>query len=73
MALSSILSSPSPFCCGSIVHPAMIAPEDGENLDCPLGFYPSHDESKDVVEQIDAAMKTKSFASKCDYHLYDTV
>ena len=73
MALSSTLSSPSPFCCGSIVHPAMIAPEDGENLSAPLGFYPSHDEAKDGVEKIDAAMKAKPFAEKCDYHLYDSV
>ena len=72
MALSSALAS-TPFCCGSIIHPAMIAPEDGEQLSTPLGFYPSHDEAKDVVEKIKGSMDSKSFAKKCDYHLYDTV
>ena len=73
MALSSELSSPSPFCCGSIVHPAMIVPEDGDNLSVPLGFYPSHDEPKDVVDKIKTAMDGKDFVKQNDYHLYDTV
>ena len=50
----------------------MIAPEDGENLSVPLGFYPSHDEPKDIVEKIQALNKDK-FGDKGDYHLYDTV
>ncbi|WWC95014.1 hypothetical protein V866_001866 [Kwoniella sp. B9012] len=35
------LTSGTPFCCGAVIHPAMIAPEDGENLTVPFGFYPS--------------------------------
>nr|XP_019001294.1 uncharacterized protein I203_05999 [Kwoniella mangroviensis CBS 8507]OCF64755.1 hypothetical protein I203_05999 [Kwoniella mangroviensis CBS 8507] len=67
------LTSGTPFCCGAVIHPAMIAPEDGENLTVPFGFYPSMDEPKDVVEKIEEAIKSKPFASKSDYHLYDTV
>ncbi len=66
------LSKSSPFCCGAIVHPAMIAPEDGENLAVPLGFYPSKDEPKDVVDQIKASNE-KKFGDKGDFKLYDTV
>ncbi|ORX35390.1 hypothetical protein BD324DRAFT_582039, partial [Kockovaella imperatae] len=73
MALSSTLPSQTPFCCGAVVHPALIAPEDGDNLAAPLGFYPSHDEPKEAVEKIEAAMEIKEFVKKCDYHLYDTV
>ncbi|WWD03788.1 hypothetical protein V865_001844 [Kwoniella europaea PYCC6329] len=58
------LTSGTPFCCGAVIHPAMIAPEDGENLTVPFGFYPS---------MIEEAIKSKPFASKSDYHLYDTV
>lgn len=72
MALSSTLDKPTPFCCGAIVHPAMIVPEDGDNLAVPLGFYPSKDEPKDVVEKIEKANKEK-YGAKGDYHLYDTV
>ncbi|WVQ84576.1 hypothetical protein IAT38_006730 [Cryptococcus sp. DSM 104549] len=67
------LAPDSPFCCGAVIHPAMIAAEDGDKLSVPLGFYPSQDEPKDVVEKIEAAIKDKPFSSKCDYHLYDTV
>lgn len=67
------LSERSPFWCGSVVHPAMIAPEDGDGLVRPLGFFPSADEPKDVVEKIALAIKVKDFADKCQYHLYDTV
>jgi hypothetical protein len=72
LAMSSTLDKPTPFCCGAIVHPAMIAPEDGDNLAVPLGFYPSHDEPKDVVEKISAINKEK-FGQQSDFHLYDTV
>jgi hypothetical protein len=51
----------------------MITPEDGNNLSVPLGFYPSADEPKDVVADIQSAMARKPFAAECDYHLYDTV
>lgn len=50
----------------------MIAPEDGDNLTVPLGFYPSKDEPKDVVDKISKVDKEK-FGEKSDYHLYDTV
>jgi len=50
----------------------MIAPEDGDNLAVPLGFYPSHDEPKDVVAKISKVNEEK-FGKKADYHLYDTV
>lgn len=36
------LAEDTPFDAGAVVHPAMIAPEDGEKLSVPLGFYPSH-------------------------------
>ncbi|WVR07551.1 hypothetical protein IAU60_004593 [Kwoniella sp. DSM 27419] len=58
----------TPFCCGSIVHPAMIASEDGQELAVPLGFYPSADEPKDVVADIAKALENKPFAKKNDYH-----
>ncbi|WVR00072.1 hypothetical protein IAU59_007214 [Kwoniella sp. CBS 9459] len=63
----------TPFCCGAIVHPAMIAAEDGDKLAVPLGFYPSVDEDKEVVKKINEAIATKPFANKSDYHLYNTV
>ncbi|WWD19752.1 hypothetical protein CI109_104216 [Kwoniella shandongensis] len=63
------LASGSPFCCGAIVHPAMIAAEDGEKLSVPLGFYPS----ADVVEKINSAIDVKPFAKQSDFYLYDTV
>lgn len=67
------LSEKSPFCCGAVVHPAMIASEDGDDLALPLGFYPSADEPKDVADKISAAIKAKDFKDKCEVHLYDTV
>ncbi|WVW86290.1 hypothetical protein I302_108332 [Kwoniella bestiolae CBS 10118] len=67
------LASGTPFCCGAVIHPAMIAPEDGENLTVPFGFYPSMDEPKNVVEKIQKDIEGKPFAGKSDYHLYDTV
>lgn len=66
-------SDASPFCSGAIIHPAMIANEDGDKLARPLGFFPSKDEPKDVVDHIVAAMKSKPFAKECEYHLYSTV
>ena len=68
--MSSTLPAPTPFCCGAVVHPAMIAAEDGENLKIPLGFYPSMDEPIDVVKKIHSATKGNE---KGDYKLYDTV
>ncbi|RSH91368.1 hypothetical protein EHS25_009667 [Saitozyma podzolica] len=67
------LASDKVFCCGAVVHPAMIAGEDGDDLSVPLGFYPSMDEPKDVVRRIHEAMQGKPFREKCGYHLYDTV
>ncbi|OWZ64214.1 hypothetical protein AYX14_06543 [Cryptococcus neoformans] len=67
------LAEGTPFNAGAVAHPAMIAPEDGEKLSVPLGFYPSHDEPKDVVEKIVNDFKSKPFGDKCGYHLYDTV
>nr|XP_019010459.1 uncharacterized protein I206_04928 [Kwoniella pini CBS 10737]OCF49240.1 hypothetical protein I206_04928 [Kwoniella pini CBS 10737] len=64
------LDKKTPFCCGAVIHPAMIAVEDGDNLTVPLGFYPSKDEPTDVVEKIQQAIKA---IPRSDYHLYDTV
>jgi len=57
---------------GAIVHPAMIAKEDGDNLKQPLGFYPSADEPKDVIEYIAGVNKTK-FGEKGDFVHFSTV
>ena len=73
LALSSTLSSPTPFDVGAIVHPAMLVPEDGDNLAAPLGFFPSMDEPKETVVKIHEAMEKKEYADRCDYKLYDTV
>ena len=62
-----------PFNAGAIVHPAMIAAEDGANLKVPLGFFPSVDEPKDVIQDIKVAMDQKDWSGKNDYHYYDTV
>jgi hypothetical protein len=51
----------------------MIAPEDGQNLKVPLGFFPSVDEPKDVIQEINSAMDKKEWSGKNDYHHYDTV
>jgi hypothetical protein len=67
------LAQSQPFDAGAIVHPAMIAAEDGANLKAPLGFFPSVDEPKDVIEKIKEAMDDKEWSSKNDYHYYDTV
>lgn len=68
------LSSPSsPFRAGAIVHPAMIANADGDNLARPLAFYPSKDEPNDVVEHIVTSIHQKAFKKDCDFHLYSTV
>jgi dienelactone hydrolase len=72
VALISLAES-EPFNAGAIVHPAMIAPEDGENLKVPLGFFPSVDEPKDVIQQIKVAMDKKDWSAKNEYHHYDTV
>ena len=73
LALSQEVSPPTPFCCGSIIHPAMIAAEDGETLAVPLGFYPSKDEPDDAIKAINNAIQAKDFAGKCDFHHYTTV
>ncbi|TYJ54040.1 hypothetical protein B9479_005304 [Cryptococcus floricola] len=65
------LAEGTPFDAGAVVHPAMIAPEDGEKLSAPLGFYPSHDEPKDVVDKIVKGFKSKPFDHS--FTLYDTV
>lgn len=67
------LAKSEPFDAGAIVHPAMIAAEDGANLKVPLGFFPSVDEPKEVIEKIKEAMDGKDFSGKNDYHYYDTV
>nr|XP_018261033.1 uncharacterized protein I303_06750 [Kwoniella dejecticola CBS 10117]OBR83191.1 hypothetical protein I303_06750 [Kwoniella dejecticola CBS 10117] len=69
LALLSLAEN-TPFCCGAVIHPAMIAPEDGNELTVPLGFYPSKDEPRDVVDKIKEALAA---VPKSDYHLYDTV
>ncbi|ORY35779.1 dienelactone hydrolase [Naematelia encephala] len=66
------LQSKNPFCCGAIVHPAMITNEDGDKLAAPLGFYPSADEPEDAVKYISEANKEK-FGDESDFKLYDTV
>lgn len=72
MVLISLAES-QPFDAGAIVHPATIAPEDGSNLKTPLGFFPSVDEPKEVIEKIKEAMDGKEWSDKNDYHYYDTV
>lgn len=51
----------------------MIANGDGDALARPLAFYPSKDEPADVAAYIEQTIKTKPFASQCDFHLYNTV
>lgn len=51
----------------------MIAPEDGQNLKVPLGFFPSVDEPKEVIQEIKVAMDKKEWSGKNEYHYYDTV
>lgn len=51
----------------------MIAPEDGQNLKVPLGFFPSVDEPKEVIQEIKVAMDQKEWSGKNEYHHYDTV
>lgn len=67
------LAESEPFNAGAIVHPAMIASEDGANLKVPLGFFPSIDEPKEVIQEIKGAMDKKDWSGKNDYHYYDTV
>lgn len=67
------LAESGPFNAGAIVHPAMIASEDGANLKVPLGFFPSIDEPKEVIQEIKVAMDKKDWSGKNDYHYYDTV
>ena len=67
------LAESEPFNAGAIVHPAMIASEDGANLKVPLGFFPSIDEPKEVIQEIKVAMDKKDWSGKNDYHYYDTV
>lgn len=67
------LSKPSHLRCGAIVHPAMLTPEDGDNLVKPLGFYPSKDEPEAPVMHIKKVLEEKPFAKDCDYHLYESV
>ena len=72
VALISLAES-EPFNAGAIVHPAMIAAEDGSNLKVPLGFFPSVDEPKEVIQEVKVAMDQKDWSGKNDYHYYDTV
>jgi hypothetical protein len=67
------LAESEPFNAGAIVHPAMIASEDGSNLQVPLGFFPSVDEPKEVIGSIKEEMDKKQWSDKNAYHHYDTV
>jgi hypothetical protein len=67
------LADSEPFDSGAIVHPAMIAPEDGSNLKVPLAFFPSVDEPKEVIQNIKEAMDSKEWSKENAYHHYDTV
>jgi hypothetical protein len=51
----------------------MIAPEDGQNLKVPLGFFPSVDEPKEVIQSIKEEMDKKEWKEKNAYHYYDTL
>lgn len=51
----------------------MIAAEDGGSLEVPLGFFPSVDEPKEVIQEIKVAMDKKEWSEKNEYHHYDTV
>jgi len=73
MATSTTSLCPTPFASVAIVHPAMLSPEDGDTIAVPLGFYPSMDEPKDVVEKIHKAVEEGEFAVKCVFKLYDTM
>ena len=46
---------------------------DADNLAVPLGFYPSRDEPRDIIQYVTEVAATKPFAAKNDFHNFDTV
>lgn len=73
LTLLALSDKNSPFTCGAVVHPAMIANGDGDSLSRPLAFYPSKDEPTEQVQYIRKCIDNKPFTALCNYHLYDTV
>jgi len=63
---------PTEFDAVSIVHPAMLSAGDAENLNVPLGLYPSMDEPEAEFHKIVEIMYKKPFASKNDAKIYDS-
>jgi len=62
----------TPFSAVSIVHPAMLSSSDAENLNVPLGLFPSLDEPKEEFDKIVAIMNKKPFSDKCDAKIYES-
>ncbi|KAF5375018.1 hypothetical protein D9758_000097 [Tetrapyrgos nigripes] len=60
----------TPFSAVSIVHPAMLADSDAEKLTVPLAMYISNDEPVEEYEKIIQTLKSKPFASQCEYKNY---
>ncbi|KAI0793236.1 hypothetical protein C8Q75DRAFT_804052 [Abortiporus biennis] len=62
----------TPFSAVSLVHPAMLHAEDAQNLNVPIGLYPSNDEPENEFHKMVEIMKKKPFADKNDYKKYDS-
>jgi len=69
--VSMLASSDStPFDAVSMIHPAMISPDDATKLTIPLAMYVSKDEPIDEVIKVNELIANKPFAAKNDYKLY---
>ncbi|KAI1797533.1 hypothetical protein LXA43DRAFT_980911 [Ganoderma leucocontextum] len=56
----------------SVVHPAMLAHDDIQHLNIPLGLYPSNDEPTDEIKKMLEIISKKPISAKSDYKHYDS-
>ncbi|GBE78460.1 hypothetical protein BKA93DRAFT_870124 [Sparassis latifolia] len=61
----------TPFDAVAAVHPAMLSAPDTENLQVPLGLYPTKDESYEEYEKMLSIVSKKPFAAKNDTKYYN--
>ena len=62
----------TPFSGVSIIHPAMIAPEESKELTVPMAFFPSKDEPRDECDKYWDTLKSShpELVEKSVYHYY---
>ncbi len=54
------------------IHVRMLAHDDIQHLNIPLGLYPSNDEPADEVKKMLEIISKKPISEKSDYKHYDS-